>query len=572
MSKQGQDRGNAPGEGNPADRYSSGPSRGYIPPGTGRVQLEQPVQDQRKQQGEKPHSGREQDSRKRQPVYSGQNSVTGEQRGFAMPAAPASYPAKPKRSRRLLIGIMIFLLAAALGTAAYFAVTSSQQAKMIRDTVAAYEGLFCQGVYVDGIHLGGMTPEEGMNAVESQIRERNNAWKVRLMYEGEQLLEINADMLGYNDVDTNSALMEAWQHGHTGEEKQKYDEILRLKEEPCFVYTAKPEGNTGVIDERLAEIKAQIDKPAQDAKLLGTDWSLIYPFTFQEEEYGRTLDIEPLKTQLYQMAAAMQSGTVNLEPETVVPPVTLAELMKNYSLRADVTTEIDRHSEENRNNNIRHAFEFINGYVLEPGETFSFNSVVGERTAARGFFEADEYVYGEHQRGTGGGVCQAATTIYQAAVTAGLKILKREKHSDSVSYAGYGEDATVYWSEYRGGKKIDMSFSNNTDQPIYILAFVEDIPKAGKKENKLRTRAIIYGEDLGDVVYRLEATEVDTLPVIPSEPTNDKSKVRDGKIGHIVDSYQVQYTNGIETNRIQLAHDIYEPIPSRYYDPSADDS
>ena len=60
--------------------------------------------------------------------------------------------------------------------------------------------------------------------------------------------------------------------------------------------------------------------------------------------------------------------------------------------------------------------------------------------------------------------------------------------------------------------------------------------------------------------------------MIPSKPTNDKSKVSDGKIGHVVDSYQVQYTNGVETGRKQLAHDVYDPIPGRYYDPTASDS
>ena len=555
-----------------AERSGSGPRRGYIPPDAGRMQQPQGGWQQAGGQQFPPQQAYYNGQYPRQPYYPGQSPITGGQRGFIMPSGQANQSPKKKKDHKFLIVFAVLLLVAALGTGGYFAVTSYQHTRDVTDAVAAYEGLYCQGVYVDGIHLGGMTPEQALNSVESQIQQRNSAWKVQLVYEGTQLLEINADMLGYNDVDARSVLMNAWQYGHTGTDEEKYNEMLRLRQEPYSAYTTKPEGNTGVIDERLAEIKAGIDKPAEDARLVETDWSLINPFKFQEEAYGRSLDIEPLKEQLYQMAATMQSGIVNLEADRIEPAVTLADLMKDYSLRADVTTEIDRHSEDNRTNNIRHAFEFINGYVLEPDKTFSFNNVVGERTEARGFLEAEEYVYGEHQRGVGGGVCQAATTVYQAAVNAGLKILKRQKHSDSVSYAGYGEDATVYWSEFRGGKKIDMTFMNNTDKPIYILAFVENIPKAKKKGNKLRTRVIIYGEDLGNVVYRLEATEVDTLPMIPSKPTNDKSKVSDGKIGHIVDSYQVQYTNGIETGRKQLAHDVYDPIPGRYYDPSATDN
>ena len=119
----------------------------------------------------------------------------------------------------------------------------------------------------------------------------------------------------------------------------------------------------------------------------------------------------------------MESGAVNLVPQRIDPAVRKADLMQKYMLRSYASTPIDKHSTEDRNNNIRRAFEFINGYRLEPGKTFSFNNVVGERTPENGFYPAIEYVYGEHVEGYGGGVCQASTTLYQAAVCAGLQIL-----------------------------------------------------------------------------------------------------------------------------------------------------
>ena len=575
---------------NMAQNASSGPRRGYVPPDTGRMAAQQgqmPWQQPGAQPYGQPYGqngyyggtnpqqgGYYAGQNPQQPYYSGQSPVTGGQRGFVMPAGSGKRQTKTRNGKTygFLIVAVLVVLVIALAAGGVFAVKNHAQQKKITEKVTAFSDKFCNGVYVDGIHLGGMTPEQAQNSVVSQIQQRNAAWKVQLMYQGSLVTEINADMLGYNNVDTNSVLLDAWQKGHVGTDEEKYNEMLRLEQEPYSVNTIRPEGNTGAIDQKLAQIKEAVDKPAEDACLVACHWEQIYPFEFKEEVRGRILDIEPLKEQLYQMAATMQSGQVNIEPTVLEPSVLLADIIKDYSLRADVTTEIDRHSEDTRNNNIRRAFELINGYQLNPGKTFSFNGVVGERTIANGFQEAEEYVYGEHQRGVGGGVCQAATTVYQAAVNAGLKILKRSKHSDSVSYAGYGEDATVYWSEFRGGKKIDMTFSNNTEKPIYILAFVENIPKAKKKGNKLKTRVIIYGQDLGDVTYRLEAVEVDTLPMIASKPTSDKSKVSDGKPGHVVDSYQVQYTNGVETGRKQLAHDVYEPIAGKYYDPYASDS
>ncbi len=573
-----------------ARNASSGPRRGYVPPDTGRMaaQGQNPWQpggqpygqpygqpgyyaDPNAQQTGGYYAGQN----PQQPLYPGQSPVTGGQRGFIVPGGSGKKPPKTKTSRNYgpLIVAALVLLAAALGAGGYFAVKNHSRQMEITEKVTAYADKFCNGVYVDGIHLGGMTPEQAQNSVVSQIQQRNSAWKVQLMYQGNQLAEITADNLGFNNVDTNSVLLDAWQKGHVGTDEQKYNEMLRLEQENYSVNTIRPEGDTSKIDQLLAQLKAGADKPAEDAKLVAFHWERIEdPFEISDEVWGRSLDIEPLKDKLYEMAATMQSGTVEIELQQLEPSVKKADILKDYTIRSDVTTEIDRHSEENRNNNIRHAFEYINGYTLAPGKTFSFNGAVGERTIARGFQEAEEYVYGEHQRGIGGGVCQAATTVYQAAVKAGLKIVKRQRHSDSVSYADYGMDATVYWSEFRGGKKIDMTFINNTDKPIYIAAFVENIPKPKKKGNKLRTRVIIYGEDLGDVRYDLQAFEVDSLPMIPSKPTNDKDKVSDGKPGHVVDSYQVQYTNGVETGRIQLAHDEYPPIAGRYYDPDASDS
>ena len=545
-----------------AERTYSGPRRGYIPPDPGQMQ---PLQGGWQQTGGQPYVRQEYYTGQNQqpPYYTGQSPVTGGQRGFIMPSGQMNRPPKEKKSHPLLITFALLLLVAALGTGGYFAVTNYQHNRMVSEKVQPYDSLYCPGVYVDGIHLGGMTYEQALNSVQSQIQQRQDAWKVQLNYNGMQLVEINAGMLQFSS-DPTDVLIQAWQQGHTGDQEQRYEDMLRLEQEPYSANTATPEGNTGIIDKKLAQIKEAVDTPAVDAEMTGYDWTLIYPFLFTDEAYGRSLDIEPIKEKLYQMASTMESGEINLEPERLMPSVTKADLMKHYKLRSDVYTPIDKHSPDNRNNNIRRAFEFIHGYKLEPGKTFSFNKVVGERTEARGFYEAVEYVSDEHVRGIGGGVCQASTTLYQAAVRAGLQILNREPHSDSVSYAGYGEDATVYW--YKGGKKIDFTFKNNTDGDIYILAFVQTDP--GNK-TRLIARVIMYGEDMGDIRYELETVEVETLPcLLPPKYVASKDEVAKAREGHVVDSYRVEYTNNKETGRVKLYRDTYEPKPEKIYDPS----
>ena len=540
---------------------SSGPRRGYIPPDTGRMQAmaggwQQTGSQMQGQPGY--YAG----PNPQQPYYYAETQFTGSQRGFIPAQTQTVQTPKKKKHHPVLAAVIITVLLAGLATGGYFAINSYTHQKTISEKVTPYDSLFCPGVYVDGINLAGMTPEQATNSVWSQIQQRHDAWKVQLNYNGVQMAEINADMLEFS-VDPSQVLTLAWQQGHSGDQEQRYEDMLRLEQEPFVAYTAQPSGNNQVIDEKLAEIKAAIDKPAVDAQMIQFDPSLSYPFVISDEEYGYSLDTEPIKERLYEMVSKLESGTVELSPERLEPSVHKGEVMKNYMLRSYASTEISKHSEENRNNNIRHAFDYINGYVLAPGKTFSFNNVVGERTEARGFFPAIEYVYGEHVEGYGGGVCQASTTLYQAAVCAGLKIVEREPHSDKVSYTDLGKDATVYWY---GKRRIDLVFKNNTEGNIYIVAAVKQDPSNKKR---LNTTVAIYGLDMGDVRYELESEITETI-LPPSKPVYKKDtngtyvtykdqekSVSAAKEGYVVKSYLVEYTSGVETNRKLLYTDRY---------------
>ena len=121
----------------------------------------------------------------------------------------------------------------------------------------------------------------------------------------------------------------------------------------------------------------------------------------------------------------------------------------------------------NRTNNLTLACNAINGTVLNPGEVFSFNDTVGERTADKGYTSAIVYVGSESVEELGGGICQVASTIYDAALYAEMEITDREYHQFFVTYVPGGLDATVYYGS------VDFGFRNNTDYPVRINAWVE---------------------------------------------------------------------------------------------------
>lgn len=119
----------------------------------------------------------------------------------------------------------------------------------------------------------------------------------------------------------------------------------------------------------------------------------------------------------------------------------------------------------NRTHNIQLASASINHYVVLPGETFSFNKIVGKRTMDRGYKRAPVIVRGELSEGIGGGICQVSSTLFNAVDKAGLTILKRYSHSKQVGYVPPGRDATVSWYGP------DFVFRNDYDHPIMIKSY-----------------------------------------------------------------------------------------------------
>ena len=447
----------------------------------------------------------------------------------------------------------------------------AREEKQLNDYVAGFDAVFCQNVYVDGIHLGGMTQEQAIAAVTSKAQQRNDAWSVKLTYQGQVVTELTASQLGMT-VDVYEQLRQAWAQGHTGTAQQRLAAMEALEETPYQAYSALPSGDTSVVDNVLSELRNKVYRAPQNAALLAFDpQKTSHPFTFQEEVVGRTLDTDPIKTQIYQMVSTMESGSIEIEPTAIQPQVTVADLQKQVTLRASASTTISYKSEEGRTNNIRRAFQLISGTILQPGQTFSFNNLVGERSIENGFYEADEYAYQKITRGVGGGVCQASSTVYQAAVAAGMQITKREQHSLAVNYTELGLDATVFWSRNR---KIDFAFKNTSEGPVYIAASVQTDPNNRKQ---WIAKVSIYGMDMGNVSYKLEAATTEVLkPAEETKYVKDKKQeyvtyvdeeklVQKAEEGYVIDSWCVKYVDGVETERTHMYTDRYEPKQKTIY-------
>ena len=179
--------------------------------------------------------------------------------------------------------------------------------------------------------------------------------------------------------------------------------------------------------------------------------------------YGCVFDLEEAKKAV---GNAGWGETVTI-PMTYQPPEILGDDVYFRDVLGHCETK--HTDDENRNTNLRLVCQILDGLVLQPGEEFSYNGVIGERTEERGFRPAGAYSGNRLVKDIGGGVCQGSSTLYNCVLLADLEVTERVCHGFTVNYLPIGLDAAVNWAT-----KTDFKFRNNFHFPIMLKAEVSD--------------------------------------------------------------------------------------------------
>ncbi|MDE6590850.1 MAG: VanW family protein, partial [Oscillospiraceae bacterium] len=240
---------------------------------------------------------------------------------------------------------------------------------------------------------------------------------------------------------------------------------------------------------------------------------------------------------------------VTINAEIQYPAVT-AEDLKAVLFR-DVlgTTSTKVGGTRVRRNNVKLAGECCNGLILNDGDEFDYNKVVGKRTPERGFGAAPAYVNGETVETVGGGICQVSSTIYYATLLANLETVERYAHRYAPSYITWGMDATVSW----GGP--EFRFKNNTGYPIRLdVSYVNDqitVTIMGTKTDD--TYVKMTYEELSTTKYETEYIETSELD------WGTRQQKQSPYTGHNVVSYKSIYKgDGTLISRTQEAKSNYK--------------
>ncbi len=499
--------------------------------------------------------------------------------------------------RKIIIAIVAIIFICVLGLfSTIFAIINIGNEKIIN------------GVYVGEINLSNLTKEEATEQIQNKINEKISQ-DLKLKY-GEYETSINPSLIE-TTYDVETIVNEALKVGKNGNiiqnnysilstiiKKNKLNINVVINEESITKLLEDIEGNLpGVakksdyyIDENqlvitkgvegiLIDKNIVISKIYDNLKDISTNNNYIEIAVYTQKP--ETIDIEKIHTEI---CKEPQNAYYTKEPFTLYPEVDgidfdiekakelLNEEKDEYVIelnikKADITTndlgeEIFPDilgtfttkydvSNKNRTTNLRLATSKINGVVLLPGEEFSYNKVVGERTIAAGYKEAKIYSNGQVIDGLGGGICQISSTLYNAVVFANLDVTVRRNHQFVTSYVREGRDATVVYGSQ------DFQFKNTRKYPIKIEANVNNgIVRISIRGIKEETEYDISFETKTISTIPYNTTYKDN----PSLDEGTEQVIQKGTNGIVTETYKITKLNGAVVSRTFLSKDTYRAM------------
>ena len=373
----------------------------------------------------------------------------------AVEVTPSPAPRRPGGAARIVITAVTLVLLGGVATTGGFAVAAARRAESERQRIAP-------GVRIAGIPVGGMTPDEATGKVKDWARTAvqkpvtlvapvsGRKWNIAL-----------SDVGGRFDV--APAVQKAFA---VGKDESLWQTVLaggrerNINIDPAFSFSDK------LLEKRIDRIAQTVETTPKNARATMTEGGVVTVAT--PEERGVKLDIAATKAALLKSGpqSLREGGSANLVITEARPAITAADLGQVNTLLASFHTGYGS-SSSNRRHNVELAASHINGTTLAPGETFSYNAIVGPRTPRLGWRDAPTYQDGQVVPGPGGGVCQVSTTLYNAVLRAGMKVVKRSHHSMPVHYVNPGCDATVAYDD------IDFQFQNTTNGPVLVSAITD---------------------------------------------------------------------------------------------------
>ena len=325
-------------------------------------------------------------------------------------------------------------------------------------------------------------------------------------------------------------------------EEQIYKDVYELIKNQTDINIIKiPLENVQPDKIDLQKIYEEIHKEVQDAYYTQN------PFKVYPEVEGVDFDIENAKNIIAEKKEQYEIPLIITKPNKTTKEIgteAFPDLLATFSTKY-------QSSNVNRTTNLKLAADKINGIVLLPGEEFSYNKTVGERTVQAGFKEAAVFNAGRVENGLGGGICQISSTLYDAVIMADLDVTVRRNHQFVTSYVKAGADATVVWGSQ------DFKFKNTRKYPIKITITVSGGVATAKiwgVKEEVEYDITIETKKTATIPYTTQYVQDSSLPA------GQQKIVQSGSNGQKVEAYKVKRLNGQVISTTLLSKDTYNAM------------
>lgn len=383
-----------------------------------------------------------------------------------------------------------------------------------------YSNVIYPGVLVNGVNFGGKTQKEVEIFFSQKNQKIADAKFVFTTPEGIATMSAKELNLGYNE---ELLAKQAYSLGRSEDPLSNISLALQaylntIDLPPSYRY------NENELQKSLLPIIQKINIPPVEALFTFQNGKVL---SFRASSDGQEVNMRALKSQV---AAKTQNLVLEEKPQTIIislpikvlKPKITTDKVNSFGIKEliGLGTSLFQHSIPNRVYNITLASTRLNGILIPPGEVFSFNKALGDVSAFTGYQQAYVIQNGKTVLGDGGGVCQVSTTLFRAALNAGLPIIERTAHAYRVGYyeqdSPPGIDATVY------GPSVDLKFKNDTGKHILIQTAIDP--------NVERLTFMLYGTKDGRIAIVNKPVILSQTPPLPpnyqDDPTIPKGVIK----------------------------------------------
>lgn len=339
-----------------------------------------------------------------------------------------------------------------------------------------------EGITIDGINVAGMDKEAAYAAVEQAAQTRLNNISVTFRYSDKSWAFTSSELQAA--VNTQAVIDRAYSAGRSSEDNKVNKQEIADTKNFGLVLKTDISVDKDFLIEALKDVKEEIDQPMVEAQILfdPTNYNFFEDksdpsqdlaqtmFTITPGSVGYVMDFDKAVMELNDALTNGWTADITLNVIEEQPKYTVEELQECTTLIYHSYSKNTHREDDNRNTNLMKALGYFKGMVIMPGELVSYNEVLGERTERAGWKEANTITAEKTlEKALGGGICQIATTLYNAVFMADMKIIDRGPHSwpGYRTDFGYGMDAMVNWGTD------ELIFQNTSEYPIFINTYYD---------------------------------------------------------------------------------------------------